>query len=258
MNGSTPFSTAIRMALSHWGGCPKTILYDNPRTIVKAKDEERGLVVWNPTFKDRLNFYGIEPKLCRYYRAQTKGKVESAVKYVKCNALAGRRFRDLEDLNAWLVEWCVTVADQRLHGTTHERPGARFARAEVSALRPFTNRTPPPRERQENRIVPRDGYVLVDTHRYPVPLSWVGRRIEVHILIEKIVLFLSGQDPVHHLRLEGKYQVARWQGPPRSIPKPVLGVDEPPRFDPGYVNDSGTVEARSLAHYEALCQEVSP
>ncbi len=245
-------------ALSHWGGRPRTILYDNPRTIVKDKDEERGLVVWNPTFKDRLDFYDIEPRLCRYYRAQTKGKVESAVKYVKRNALAGRRFRDLDDLNDWLAEWCVTVADQRLHGTTHERPGARFARAEASALRPLGNRTPPPRERNESRIVPRDGYVVVDTNRYPVHLSWVGRRIEVHILVEQIVLLVTGQEPVRHVRLEGKHQVARWQGPARSIPKLVRGVDEPPRFDPGYVADSGVVEVRRLADYEALCQEVSP
>ncbi len=245
-------------ALSHWGGRPKTILYDNPRTIVRDKDEARGLVTWNPTFKDRLDFYDIEPKLCRYYRAQTKGKVESAVKYVKRNALAGRRFRDLEDLNAWLVEWCVTVADQRLHGTTHERPGARFARAEASELRSLGSRTPPPRERQESRIVPRDGYVCVDTNRYPVSLSWVGRRIEVRILVDEIVLVTAGEDSVRHYRLKGKHQVARWEGPARSLPKSVQAGDEPPRFDPAYAGSSGAVEVRSLASYEALYQEVSP
>jgi len=40
------------------------------------------------------------------------------VKYVKRNALAGRRFRDFDDLNAYLLDWCVSVADQRVHGTT--------------------------------------------------------------------------------------------------------------------------------------------
>ncbi len=245
-------------ALNHFGGRPKTILYDNPRTIVKDKDEERGLVTWNPAFKDRLDFYDIEPKLCRFYRAQTKGKVESAVKYVKRNALAGRRFRDLEDLNAWLMEWCVAVADQRIHGTTHERPGARFARAEAAALRPLGNRRPPARERQESRIVPRDGYVMVDTNRYPAPLSWVGRKTEVHILVEEIVLLLPGQEPVRHPRLDGKHQMARWHGPPRSVPKAVRAGSEPPRFDPAYEGGSGTVAVRSLESYEALCQEVSP
>ena len=158
-------------AFLHFGGCPETILYDNPRTIVLDKDEATGYVKWNPGFKDRLDFYGVEPRLCRFYRAQTKGKVENGVKYVKRNALAGRRFRDFDDLNAWLLEWCVTVADQRTHGTDHERPCVRFARAEAEALSPL-QRTPPPRERVETRKVPRDGYVAVDANRYPVPLTW--------------------------------------------------------------------------------------
>ena len=86
-------------AFEHFGGRTESILYDNPRTIVLGKDETNGEVRWNRRFKDRMDFYGIEVKLCRYYRAQTKGKVESGVKYVKRNALAGRRFETMEALN---------------------------------------------------------------------------------------------------------------------------------------------------------------
>jgi transposase len=35
----------------------------------------------------------VQPRLCRPYRAPTKGKVESGVKYVKRNFLPGRIFR---------------------------------------------------------------------------------------------------------------------------------------------------------------------
>ncbi len=244
-------------ALAHFGGAPRTILYDNPRTIVKQKDEASGHVVWNPTFKDRLDFYGIEPRLCRFYRAQTKGKVESGVKYVKRNALAGRRFRDLEDLNAWLVEWCLTVADQREHGTTHERPAVRFARAEAAALRPVVHKAAPPRERSESRIVPRDGYVMVDTNRYPVPLEWAGHQIEVQVLAQELVLRAVGHEAVRHERLEGRHLVARWHGEPRRVPEGAsCAMDGPPRFDPTYLTAAGSVEVRSLASYEALCEEV--
>ena len=243
-------------ALEHFGGCPRTILYDNPRTIVTSKDETRGHVVWNPTFKDRLDFYGIEPRLCRYYRAQTKGKVESSVKYVKRNGLAGRRFDDPDfgDLNAWLLEWCVTVADQREHGTTGERPADRFARAEAEALRPLRTQAPP-RERVVNRIVPRDGYVAIDTNRYPVPLDWVGVELEVRILPQEIVLHAAGHEAIRHERLVGKHLVARWDGEPRRVPAAsVSRVEGPPRFDPAYLS-AGSVEVRSLASYEALCEE---
>jgi hypothetical protein len=89
-----------------------------------------------------MDFYGIEIRLCRFYRAQTKGKVESGVKYVKRNALVGRQFRDLEDLNAWLLSWAVRIADKRIHGTTHEQTAERFERAERGALMPVVARPP--------------------------------------------------------------------------------------------------------------------
>jgi transposase len=81
------------------------------------------------------------PRACQPYRARTKGKVENGVKYVKRNALAGRRFSSWDDLNDWLERWSVEVGDRRIHGTTHERPIDRFAHerltpGDVAALPP--------------------------------------------------------------------------------------------------------------------------
>lgn len=241
-------------AFEHFGGRTETILYDNPRTIVLAKDELSGRVEWNAKFKDRMDFYGVEIRLCRYYRAQTKGKVESGVKYVKRNALAGRRFDGLEELNAWLLEWCLEVADQRVHGTTYELPAQRFARAEAAALIAVDARLPPPQERTESRIVPRDGLVAVEANRYPVPLSWAGHTVRVHLLAEEIVLGRDGEEMVRHGRLVGKHQVARWNGPPRSLPAARVTAAGPPRFDPIYLARAGEVERRPLEWYE----EVAP
>ena len=256
--GLDPLLDAHARAFEHFGGRTATILYDNPRTIVVAKDEASGAVTWNATFKDRMDFYGLTIRLCRYYRAQTKGKVESGVKYVKRNALAGRRFADLAALNAALQEWCLTVADERVHGTTHERPAERFRREEAPLLIPVDGRRPTPRERVESRVVPRDGYVAVDANRYPVPLAWAGRTIDVQILAEEVVLLSSGADPVHHARLAGKHQVARWSGPPRHAVR-VEGspLDGPPRFDPVFFGAVAEVDPRPLAQYASLA-EVAP
>jgi transposase len=60
---------AHEAAFTHFGGRPESLLYDNPRTIVTAKDEAAGRVIWNATFKDRMDFYGVKVQLCRYYRA---------------------------------------------------------------------------------------------------------------------------------------------------------------------------------------------
>ncbi|MGH7701637.1 MAG: Mu transposase domain-containing protein, partial [Gemmatimonadales bacterium] len=189
-------------------------------------------------------------RLCRFYRAQTKGKVESGVKYVKRNALAGRRFRDLDDLNAYLLDWCVNVADQRVHGTTHEKPHERFARAET--LTPVDLRPPAPRERLVVRRVPTDCYVAVETNRYPVPFAWAGRDIEVQILATELVLRNTGDDPVRHERIDGSHQVARWRGAPRRIVKGAATSGGPPRLDPIYPATLGEVEIRPLTRYQEV------
>ena len=51
-----------------------------------------------------------------------KGKVEKGIDYVQDNALKGRRFASLEEQNRFLLDWELTVADTRIHGTTR-RPG---------------------------------------------------------------------------------------------------------------------------------------
>jgi transposase len=248
--GLTSLLEGHAQAFEHFGGRTETILYDNPRTIVLSKDESSGLVEWNAKFKDRMDFYGVTVRLCRYYRAQTKGKVESGVKYIKRNALPGRRFGDLDELNAWLLEWCLAVADQRVHGTTHELPAQRFARSEAAALSAVDARPPAPQERMESRVVPRDGLVAVEANRYPVPLSWAGHTVRVHLLTEEIVLGRDGEDLVRHGRLLGKHQVAPWNGLPRSASAARVAAEGPPRFDPTYLARAGDVEVRGMDQYE--------
>lgn len=240
-------------AFAHFGGRTESILYDNPRTIVTHKDEATGHVVWNATFKDRMDFYGVRIRLCRYYRAQTKGKIESGVKYVKRNALAGRRFASLDELNEYLLDWCVSVADQRVHGTTHERPAERFARGEK--LIAVDDRPPARRESVVVRRVPRDAYVAVEANRYPVPFAWAGRDVTVRVLSTQIAIHVDDTESITHDRLEGKNQVARWNGPPRPLPKNHrLEGPQPPRFDPAYAGSLGEVEVRPLSWYQEVAR----
>jgi transposase len=51
-------------------------------------------LVWTAVFLDFARYWGITPELCRPYRAQTKGNVESGVKYVRRNLLCGLQGRN--------------------------------------------------------------------------------------------------------------------------------------------------------------------
>jgi transposase len=69
-------------AFRQLGGVPEEILYDRMKTVWLETDR-RGEIVWHPVFLDFARYWGFTPRLCRPYRAQTKGKIEAGVKYVR-------------------------------------------------------------------------------------------------------------------------------------------------------------------------------
>ncbi len=163
-------------AFEHFGGVTREILYDRMRTVIQG--EREGKKRWNPTFQAFARHWGYEPRVCRPYRAQTKGKVESGVKYVKRNFLPGRVFRDLEDFNDQLLSWQLEIADRRVHGTTHELPIERFA-AEAPALTPLAGRAGFLAAMPRSRIVASDWLVSIEANRYSVPWRLIGATVEV-------------------------------------------------------------------------------
>lgn len=128
----------IAGAFLHFGGVPHEVLGDNARALVTDRDRGTGHVRFNPAYLLFCRDWGVTPRACGPYRARTKGKVESGVKYVKRNGLAGRRFASFAELESHLAAWCDRV-DTRVHRTTHERPADRFA-VELAALRALPSR----------------------------------------------------------------------------------------------------------------------
>jgi hypothetical protein len=143
-------------------------------------------VLWHPLFEDFAGYYGFTPRGCQPYRARTKGKVESGVKYAKRKSSAGRRFRSWEELNEWLKRWSVEIADQRVYGTTHEGPIDRF---DHERLTPLGARPAYRYERVRLRQVANDALVAVGAARYSVPVEYVGRTVSVHESAEHYEIF---------------------------------------------------------------------
>src|SRR6476620_8961619 len=83
---------------------------------------------------------GASPRACRPYRAQTKGKVERPVRYVRGNLVYGRTFLHDADLEQQRQHWLERTANVRIHGTTGEPPRSRFDRDERYLLQPLAPR----------------------------------------------------------------------------------------------------------------------
>jgi transposase len=189
----------------HFGGVPHELLLDNAKALVLRHDTETGQVTFTGPLLAFCSLHLIKPRACRPFRARTKGKVESGVKYLKRNALAGPSFASFEALEAHLEQWLREVADVRVHGTTHERPIDRFA-AEARALQPLrvAKALPLPSLRK----VPNDLLVNVHTNRYSVPAVYIGRTVEVQVEAGMVALRCDGHEIARHAELRGRHQTA--------------------------------------------------
>ena len=80
-------------ASEYFGGVPRWCVYENANVVVLGRDAG-GRCEWNSRMLDFALRVGFELRLCRPYCAQTSGKVESGVKYVRSNLWPTVRFSD--------------------------------------------------------------------------------------------------------------------------------------------------------------------
>ncbi|AMO57910.1 IS21 family transposase, ORF1 [Endozoicomonas montiporae CL-33] len=114
------YESLIR-AFEWFGGSSAQVLVDNQKAAV-LEHPGNGQVKFNEGFLLLSRHYEFQPKACKPYRAQTKGKTERMVRYVKENFFQRyRSFESLEHLNQQLGDWLTNVADERHHDTLKEK-----------------------------------------------------------------------------------------------------------------------------------------
>lgn len=245
------FLDAHERAFDHFGGHTREHLYDRPRTI--CSPDGSGGVVWNETFRSFARYWGFEPRLCRPYRARTKGKVESGVKYLKRNFLVGRSFIDLQDVGEQWAQWNATVSDLRVHGTTHQAPLERFAEERIHLL-PWAGRPGYKLEARFTRIVADDFLVSLDSNRYSVPFSLIGHTVEVERRDGQVRIHHRGKLVATHAELPGRHGlvVLPEHGPGAAVRNARLRRASHPESPFAPTREAIAVEQRDLATYDAL------
>ncbi len=173
---TTDISTrnVIRMHLNafwHFGGYTDTILFDNMKQVVLERKLKASESRFNGEFMSFSEYYGITVRLCYPYRAQTKGKIENTIKYIRYYFWAGRSFESLSDINNQCQEWLHKVNSQ-IHGTTHEIPYERLKNEQLNpmdSLRDCCTRI------EELRKLSRYCYISYKGNCSSVPWVYAGR-----------------------------------------------------------------------------------
>jgi transposase len=205
------FLRCLESAFRHFGGAPRLIVLDNLKAAVKKAD-------WfdpelNPKVRSFGEHYDVAFWPTRPYTPRHKGKVEKGIDYVQDNALKGRRFASLQEENRFLLDWELTVADTRIHGTTRRQVGKHFTDVERGALVPLPLE-PFPSYHEGRRIVHRDGHVEVERAYYAVPPEYLARQVWVRWDGRLVRIFNERMQPI---AVHTRQEPGRFSTPPQFI-----------------------------------------
>jgi hypothetical protein len=167
----------------------QTLVPDNLKAaVIRAAFAVDGDSALHRSYRELARHYGCKVDPTPPYAPRKKGKVESAVKYVKRNALAGRHGEDITAVNTALHRWCLEVAGTRTHGTTGEQPLALFRQEEQAALRPLPDR-PYEQTLWQQAKVHQDTHICFEGKLYSVPWRWVGQHVWVQATPATVAIF---------------------------------------------------------------------
>jgi transposase len=189
-------------ALRYFGAVPTRVVIDNTHLVVlRGTGREMVPVPEMAAFADRFGFQFLAHELGDVNRS---ARIERPFWFVERNFLAGRRFTNWQDLNQQARQWCDRVnATYKKH--IRAVPRELFA-VERQHLKPLPVWIPEVYRLQE-RIVDVEGYVALNSNRYSVPFTWIGRRVEVRETKDQVVIQLDARNAVTHQRVaEAEYQ----------------------------------------------------
>ena len=185
------------------GACTRGI-YDNMKTAVETifVGKERA---YNRRFLQMCGHYLVDPVACTPASGWEKGQVENQVGVVRERFFTPRlRVKSYDELNAWLLDRCVSYAKAHRHPEFKERTVFEVFEEERPSLVPYAGRF------DGFHAVPasvsKTCLVRFDNNRYSVAASAVGRPVEVRAYADRIELRQDGRLVGEHRRSFGRDQ----------------------------------------------------
>lgn len=184
-------------ALAFFGGVPRKVIIDNPRTMVTSigPGKERQ---FNLRFLSMMNHYLIEPVACTPAAGWEKGQIENQVSSIRQWLFTPKaKFADLAALNEWLYMRCSALGERK-HPIFKDKIIDEVFVEDLAACRPA--------------MVPFDGYyekvlkvsssclISYDRNRYSVPAQYVGKLIILRAYADRLVMSADNEVVAKHQR----------------------------------------------------------
>src|ERR1700693_4679338 len=183
------------------GACGRGI-YDNMKTAVETifVGKKR---LYNRRFLQMCSHYLVDPVACTPASGWEKGQVENQVGLVRERFFTPRlRFKNLDELNAWLLDQCITYAKAHHHPELRDQTIWQMFAAERPSLIPDAGRFDGFHAVQAS--VSKTCLVRFDNNKYSVTSRAVGRPVEIQAYADRIVIRQDGAVVGEHRRCFGR------------------------------------------------------
>lgn len=159
-------------------GIPEQIVYDQDKLMLV--DENKGDLVLTEAFRKYVEYRGFKLHFCRKADPQSKGKIENVIRYVKYNFLRGRKFIDINILNAEAQQWLDRTANAKVHGTTKLVPEQQWG-IEKQYLKPL-GETFVTQQPENQYTVRKNNTIAYKGNFYQLPLgTYTGKQTIVNV-----------------------------------------------------------------------------
>jgi transposase len=194
-------------AFEFFGGVPKEVWWDNPRTVATLilQGRERRL---HPRYATLASHYLFDPLFCMPARGNEKPDAEATVKAVQRRfATPVPRVTDLAELNTSLRKRCEAERErivQSLFGpfTIKDRLAE-----DLAAASPLPSYRFDPCVIHPAVVVDKYQTVACDTNRYSVPRPFAFGMVTVKSYVDRVVITAKGQTIATHPRCLQKHRM---------------------------------------------------
>lgn len=180
------------LALAHFGGVPRVVLYDNLKSAVLERRDD--VIRFHPRLVEVAQHYRFEARPVAVARGNEKGRVERAIQHIRRSFFAARPYRDLDDLNVQAIEWCDSIAVQRPWPEDRSISVADAVAEEQPRLLPLPTQELSLDERTEVSVG-KTPYARFDLNDYSIPHDHAHRMVTVVASADRVRIF-DGVEPI--------------------------------------------------------------
>lgn len=191
-------------ASTYFGGASRQWLFDNPKSVVLERHGDAAR--FHPELLELASHYHVQPRLCAVAKANQKGRVERAVRYLRERFFAGRRITELAAGNRELARFLEQIALPRPHPVFKDRSVAQLLAEERPHLLPLPA-APPATDRVLSVRADKTATVHFDTNLYSVPPAGAGKLLTLVASDTQVRVLEAAVELACHPRCWGRRQL---------------------------------------------------